>query len=249
MKRDWYQPQQISNMCHHSYILNALKDILHSLRYHSGGATGPHHGEGLSRRSLPVSKYGSCTANTESKRRNHAAKRGIKHRFLHIPLYPSTVETTRGFAMPLYSWLVVSSAANTRSVNRERLVFAFPLLWNKTKINRWFFLYVWIQTKAEALGGISIINLVNWFLVSFPENLDRLRILGCTLFPEQRHTFHTHKHKQWDAFLTTGYYCSALTNLLLLSISKASIILKKIRIASCCSGQHICLTSTVCVWE
>lgn len=46
-----------------SYISNCLEDVVHSQRNHPMNTVAPHHGEGLSRRSLPVSKYGSCGSN------------------------------------------------------------------------------------------------------------------------------------------------------------------------------------------
>lgn len=63
-------------MRYNSYVFNSLEDIFHSQRYHSRNTVTPHHGESLSRRSLPISKYGSCGSNTEeiyTQNKHHAA--------------------------------------------------------------------------------------------------------------------------------------------------------------------------------
>lgn len=55
----------VSNVIHKNYIFNGLENIFHSQRYHSRSMVTPHHGESLPRRSLPISKYGSCGPNRE----------------------------------------------------------------------------------------------------------------------------------------------------------------------------------------
>lgn len=103
--------------------------------------------------------------------------RWVQLSWLNKPLYPSTVETTRGLAMSWYRSTVVSSAVTTLSVNRQWSFMTGCLGGaNKESQQHWqvCFSTPSRRTETKVLGGIPLINQVNGFLISFPEKLDRL---------------------------------------------------------------------------
>lgn len=76
-----------------------MENVRHGKGDDARAVLAAHHGEGLSRGGLSIRKYSSCTGVLLSD-----YKLDIQCRVDHVmasdlPLYPSTVDTTRGLAM------------------------------------------------------------------------------------------------------------------------------------------------------